>query len=393
MIRQISKFGLMFLVLLLVATIGAPAVLAAGGQTVDPPALTFFTKFPAQEIAMGEGDNFSLTLRAGAEPQIVHLAARELPDGWTGTFKGKGRIIQAAYVEPGDDTIVDFKVDPPKDVSPGEYHFTLVAKGKLSTVELPIDLAIKEKLPPSLDFSVDLPTLKGSPTTTFRYNTTLKNKGDEDLTVNLVADAPRGFDVNFQLSGKDVTSIPIGANETKRVTVEVKMFPGTTAGEYPVRVLAEGGAVQAKLQLTAEVSGQPDLVVSAPDGRLSADALVGKKTPIKIIVQNNGTAPAQGIKLSASQPAGWKTEFDPAQIDVLEPEKQVEVTANIQPTDQAIAGDYMVTVRAQPAAAPAKSADFRITVRTSTLWGVAGLALIAIAVLVVGLAVVRFGRR
>ncbi len=40
-----------------------------------------------------------------------------------------------------------------------------------------------------------------------------------------------------------------------------------------------------------------------------------------------------------------------------------------------------------------ETAEFRITVRTSTLWGVAGIALIALAVGVVGLAVVRFGRR
>jgi uncharacterized membrane protein len=37
--------------------------------------------------------------------------------------------------------------------------------------------------------------------------------------------------------------------------------------------------------------------------------------------------------------------------------------------------------------------DFRVTVRTSTLWGVVGIGLIAISVGIVGWAVMRFGRR
>lgn len=391
--KGFAKIGLLLVVFSLIATLGAPVVLAEGGQSVDAAGLTFFTKFPAQEIAVGENDTFSLTLRAGDTPQLVHLEVRGLPDDWKGTFKGKGRIIQAAYVEPGDDTIVDFKVEPPKDVKPGTYNFTLVAKTDAGTTELPIDLTIKDKLPPKLEMNTDLPTLKGTPNTTFRYNLTLKNTGDEDLTVNLVGDAPNGINMNFKLSGKDVTSIPVPANETKRITVEAKMYAGTPAGQYPLRVMAEGGSAEASVALMAVVTGQPELVVTAPDGRLSADAIINKKTPIKVVVENTGTAPARNVKLTASAPTGWKVEFDPAVIELINADKQVEVTANIQPTDQAIAGDYMVTINATPADSPAKSADFRITVRTSTMWGVVGIGLIAIAVIVVGLAVARFGRR
>ena len=52
-----------------------------------------------------------------------------------------------------------------------------------------------------------------------------------------------------------------------------------------------------------------------------------------------------------------------------------------------------MTIRAKPAEGGSESADFRITVRTSTLWGVVGIALIAVAVAVVAAAVFRFGRR
>ena len=67
---------------------------------------------------------------------------------------------------------------------------------------------------------------------------------------------------------------------------------------------------------------------------------------------------------------------------------QVEIT----PSEKAIAGDYMVTVRANGDGA-SDSAEFRVTVKTSTVWGVAGLGIISASVLVLALAVTRYGRR
>ena len=69
------------------------------------------------------------------------------------------------------------------------------------------------------------------------------------------------------------------------------------------------------------------------------------------------------------------------------------MTARITPPEKAVAGDYMVTINARPLDTNQESAEFRITVGTSTLWGMAGIGLIAVAVAVVGMAVVRFGRR
>jgi uncharacterized membrane protein len=50
-------------------------------------------------------------------------------------------------------------------------------------------------------------------------------------------------------------------------------------------------------------------------------------------------------------------------------------------------------MRASAAGGLSESANFRITVLTSTLWGAVGIAIIAIALLVVVFAVARFGRR
>jgi uncharacterized membrane protein len=52
----------------------------------------------------------------------------------------------------------------------------------------------------------------------------------------------------------------------------------------------------------------------------------------------------------------------------------------------------MTTFRAN-AKGDSTTADFRVTVTTSTVWGVVGLGVIAVALLVLLGAVARFGRR
>jgi uncharacterized membrane protein len=54
------------------------------------------------------------------------------------------------------------------------------------------------------------------------------------------------------------------------------------------------------------------------------------------------------------------------------------VTANVQPSGKALAGDYLLTLRARTADSSASgSAEFRVAVQTPTLWGLAGVGVLA----------------
>jgi len=380
---------LVVLALLMIA--GAAPVLAQEGQRN----LFFYTRYPAQEATVGDTITFKLTLGTETTPQVVRLGMRDVPTGWNVTFRGDGRVIQSAYVEPNNNATFDLRIEPPTDVKAGEYRMIAVATGVAQEVALPIVLTLKEKAtnPAGLSFKVDLPTLRGSPSTTFRYNATLKNESSEEVPVSLLAEAPRGFQVDFKLSGQSITSVPFGPNESKSLSIEVRPFTDIPAGTYEINILARGGDLQATTRLVADVTGQPQLVLTTPDGRLSGEARIGEQTEVKLVVRNTGSAPARNIELSASPPIGWTVEFEPKQIPELAANQIIEVTAKVQPSNQAIAGDYLVTFTARPAEASAATSEFRFTVLTSTLWGLVGIALIAVAVVGVGLAVMRFGRR
>jgi uncharacterized membrane protein len=356
--------------------------------------LIMYTDYPSQVIGVGDSPTLTLSLQARTTPEIVGLELKNVPQGWDVSLRGGGRVIESAYVQTTQVTTVQLRIAPPADVTPGDYTFDVVAHGTTGDVTLPITLTIQQKAPASLSFQVDLPTLRGNPSTTFRYSVTLRNDGSDDQTVNLTAQAPSSFQVGFSYSGQDVSSLPVEAGASKLLSVTVTPLDNAIpAGQYTITITAQGSEAQATTDLSAEIVGQSDISLTTSDGRLSGQAVAGKDTPFQLIVQNNGSAAAHNIKLTATQPNGWTVTFDTDTIDTLDAGTQVTVTATVHPADRALAGDYVVTFRAQPQDGSTQSVDYRVTVTTSTLWGVVGIALIAVAVVVVGLVVMRFGRR
>jgi uncharacterized membrane protein len=66
--------------------------------------------------------------------------------------------------------------------------------------------------------------------------------------------------------------------------------------------------------------------------------------------------------------------------------------AHIVPSGDAIAGDYIVKVRASNDLANGE-VDLRVTVETSLLWGIIGIGLIVLVIVGLGYVFRRYGRR
>jgi uncharacterized membrane protein len=388
--RLLSIFGLLIGFLLLFAFVRP--VLAQVDQPEERP-LTVFTQYPSRIIGFGEVVTLPLRLR-GDTSQIVRLEVNNLPEGWTASFRGGAQIVDAVFLDGVVDASVDLRLETPDEVEAGTYQITIEARGDGERATLPLTFTIQEKLPPRLSLSVDgLPVRRGTPTANFTFTATLRNEGGEDLLVSLSATQPENIQVSIESANEDVTEVQLAANESKNLTIRVNPLITLSAGEYSFNVVASSGAVRSEQALAIQVVGEGSLRVSSPDGRLSANAYAGRENPLKILLSNNGTAPLLGVTLSSNEPSGWSVTFDQTRIAEIPVGQSVEVNATITPPETAIAGDYMLTINARPLDGRQQNAEFRITVRTPTLWGVAGLALIALAVGVVGMAVARFGRR
>lgn len=385
-IRFLLVCILMFMVM------GFPGTALA--QEGPDPTLSISTEYPSVVVGIGETVTLDLNITAPT-PQAIELEVANVPEGWTTEFRGGNRIIQSVYVGGEGTAKVQLRVTTSDDVTGGTYSMRVIARGTSGRSEFPIELIVKDKVPAQLAFETEFPTVRGGSNSSFSFSTNLKNDGDEDITVTLFAEAPKEFAVSLRSSGRDITNLPIDvtAGGSERIDITADPLTNLPVGTYPITLTATAENLETTTTLNAEVTGQAQLTLTAPDDRLSGDAYIGRSTPIKLILRNTGNSPATGVTLSASSPTGWTVTLDPEQVVEVPAEGEVEVTAHVRPAERAVAGDYMITFRAQPNEGTAKSADFRITVRTSTLWGIVGVALIAVAVAIVGMAVVRFGRR
>lgn len=368
----------------------APAAEVAGYR-----GLSLATPFPALTIGAGEKPTLDISIHNyGEPPQRLELAVDNLPEGWQAELIGDGRPVSAVLVEPDKAEELKLRLAPPKDATPGTYEFRLVGRNATNQVALPIAVTIGEVTPPQLGLTADLPALRGTPTSNFKYQLTVSNDSGQEALVNLIADAPPGFQVTFKKAygSQELTSIPVEAGRSQNIDVEVSLPRGIPAGQYQVAVLATAGGAEAVQHLLLDVTGRAELAIDTPDGRLSSRAEAGAATPLRLVLRNDGTAEARDISLSATAPSQWQVTFDPDKIDVLAAGESREVTATVTPPAKAIAGDYMMTVRARGDGVN-DSADFRMTVETSTLWGAVGLVVIAASVVVLGFAVMRYGRR
>lgn len=383
----------------LLAALGA----AAHAQNAERPSsssssykgIWVSTPFPSFSVPAGEPVTIDLTVHnAGLPPQKVALGVERAATGWSALFLGEGKRVHAVFVAPGDKAAVKLHLEPSGKGSGGTQRFEVVAKGASSSFRLPLELTIGQSFTPRLDLKPELPELRGSPSSEFDFKVAIRNDGGDDATVRIDAQAPEGFrpKITEQYGSQELTSLPLKAGEQK--TVSVKITPPSTAkqGRYPALVRASSGKTEAQTELVMEVSGEPRLELTGKDERLSADAEAGRETPIDVVVANRGSAPAQDIKLDSTPPSGWKVTFQPDKLPSLAPNEAKTVRALVVPSSKAIAGDYMITLRAETAGND-KSSDFRVTVRTATVWGIVGVLVIAAALVVLVVAMLRFGRR
>jgi uncharacterized membrane protein len=357
--------------------------------------LYLLTDYPAVSVEPGTTSIINLKLRNyGLAPERLALSVAGVPQGWTATVLGGGQPVAAAMPATDDSVALDLRLDVPKSAQTGTHTITVNAQGPNSQVALPVAVTLAKDLPAKLSVVPQLPELRGTATSAFEYTLTVKNDSGKKLLVSLAADAPRNFDTSFTeaYGTQQLTAMPIDPGKTKDVKLKVAPPSSVDAGHYPVKVKVAAEGAAATTDVALDVSGEPKLSLSGPDGILSANATAGTEASVPVVVTNNGTAPAEGVAMSANAPTGWKVTFEPKTIDRIAPNQQQKVQALITPPAKAIAGDYVNTISAASHGETGTS-NFRITVTTSTMWGVAGVGIISAALLIMVGAVARFGRR
>jgi uncharacterized membrane protein len=382
----------------LLALVATPILTTVEVFAADPPAvkgLWLLTDYPSQTVRPGEVANIRFKLQnAGLAPETLALSVDGTPAGWKADILGGGQPVAAAMPGINESASLTLRVDVPKDAKPGSQTMTVHAKGASQSIDLPVTLTIGTEAPAKLTLKSRLPSLMGTPRSAYEYTLSASNDSGKDLTVALSAQAPANFQTSFTegYGTNEISSIPIEAGQSKDIKVKVTPPRDVKAGNFPVLVKIAAEGASADQRVTLQISGQGRLSLTAKEGRLSGEAQVGKTSDYTLEVKNDGTAPLEEVELSGSGPTNWKIEFNPKTIASVAPNEKKDVQVSVTPSDKTIAGDYVASFRAN-AKGETSSADFRITVTTSTMWGIVGVGIIAVALLVLLGAVARFGRR
>ncbi len=386
----------LLLVLALVATFAlAPAALA---QTEEEPVtttpvttLTVSTPFPSVAVEPGDQVSFELAVAAPALAPVA-LTVDGVPEGWTASFRGGGFEVDSVTAGPGLEPELTFDVTVPTTATEGDYPMTITATGGGSTVTLDVAVRVSAQAGGEVTLTPNFPGLRTPAGEEVTFDVELANGTPADLEFELTPSAPAGWDVTAELSGQAQASVvQVEAGGTETINVAVTPPFTAEAAQYPITLQASAPGSTVETEMIVEVTGSYSLEMTTADQRLNAEVTVGSSSDFQIILSNTGTADLDLVTLGVTPPTGWEVAFDNQEVAIPAGET-VPVTATITPSEEAVAGDYVISFTATHEQADAEM-EIRTTVNPSAVWGIVGIAVIALTL--AGLAWVfrRFGRR
>jgi len=382
----------------------APTVFAAGTQMT--------TAYPSVVADPGTTVKFPVVVQTDT-PQRVNLSVASQPQNWTTRLQGGGSTIAAVSTVPastdqqtsstvpytGNYANFTAEVTIPSDATAGDQQVVLDGKGTDgSDVQLTLDVNVQTSQTGDVTLTTDFATLNGPASTTFKFSANLANDTNQQITFNLATDSPTGWNVTAApATESNATTVTVDAGSSTQISVSADPPSDVAAGTYNINLTATGGPQPVQLPLTVTVTGTFDMSISTSDQRLNAEVTAGGTTTLTLVVTNNGTADLTGVKFTSTPPRDWKVTFAyPNAGDSVDvPAGQTaNVTATIQASNNALAGDYVISMTGRTAdSATSSSVTIRTTVDTSPIGYIIGIAVLVIVGIGLFFVFQRYGRR
>jgi uncharacterized membrane protein len=371
-------------------------------KDLPPRAISVAPEYSGVIVAQGEDVSIDLKVaNKGRRDEIIELTLPSVPKGWTASIKTYSFGVTGVYVESDKTKSLTLKARHDESVGPGKYTFLVQGQtqdGKLTSsgkVVITVKAKEKEKKSKDVRITTSYPVLEGPTDAKFEFSIEVENKLDKDTVFNLGYEGPQNWDIKFKpaYEEKYFSSLRIKHGQSESMAVEVKPYLLAEPGRYPLKVKVSSPEAKAEAEIMVVLTGTYKLDAGTANGLLSLrEAYQGKEANLSFYVKNTGSAKQNNVKFLSFKPENWKVEFKPERIETLAPGelKQVEVT--ITPADEALVGDYSVTLSIEGEKAT-KNLEFRVPVKASTAWGIIGLGIIVIVVVGLVVLFIRLGRR
>ncbi len=368
---------------------------------VDVEALERKVKFTCDHQSVGlDSDGlarFTLTLsNVGETDEWLNLTGEASKD-WKITFKDQvGRAIYEVYLPLSSSKTIQVEVTPPLDLVPGIYGFNVGAwsNDRVANSTLGLKVVILEAAEKPV--SVLYPDLSEEAGKTITFPITLRNLGTNSIVYRIsTLPLPSGWTSSFKTTpggSTSVSSVTLGKGESVALYLEVIPPKAVEVGTYtiPIQVLSDSGATYL-MNLKVTIVGSYGLKLEP--STLLTSVTSGEATTLTAKVTNTGHTPVTSISLNVEAPNGWDSSISPVRKELLEASESTTFTIVIKTPEDAVAGDYMVTLTGLSDQIESDSVQLRVTVTTPTSWGLLGVGVAVIMVIALLLVFMKFRRR
>ena len=389
--RRIWGFTLIAAVFLMLLT-GHMSAYGAGGLEIS-------TDYPGISVMPGDSLSIDLNLENTTGSGLdADVSISSLPEGWEGYLQGGSYQVSQVHVNSGaEGAQLTLHVTVPDELTEGTYQATVQASaGDGIQDSLTISFMVNQVNAGQGSFTSEYPEQEGPSGTTFSFSTTLINNGLKTQSYSLSSNAPAGWSVSFTPSGEttNVAGIEVEPGNSQGLNVSVEPPEGVEAGEYDISCSAVSASETLTTDLKVVITGTYGISLSTPDGRVSFDAHANDDSKVTLNITNTGNVDLQNVSLNSSLPSGWTVTYNVEDnvIESVPAGSTVEVIATVTPGSDAITGDYVASFTAETDEA-SSSVEFRVSVKTSTVWGL--VAVLIILCVIGGLVYVfrKYGRR
>src|SRR5471032_2958469 len=200
-----------------------PATVSAASPAASATApalhgLWLLTDYPSQTVRPGEVTTVRFKLQnSGLAPEVLAVSVDGVPAGWKIDVMGSGQAIAAAMAPVNESVALQLRVEVPNDAKPGSQNIVVHAKGATQSIYLPMTLTIGKEVPAKLAIKTQLPSLIGTPKSSFDYTLSVTKDSGKEMTVALAAQSPGNFQTTFTegYGTNEISSLPIEAGASR----------------------------------------------------------------------------------------------------------------------------------------------------------------------------------
>ena len=400
--KKIQLFAILPLVLMGLISICSAPLLNAAENELPARLLTMAVEYPSVQIAPDENVSMDIIFyNKGASDENVDVRLTDVPDMWDVKIKTYKYAVSAVHVPSDDSKTLTFEAKPDEGIQEGVYAFHIQAKTQDGAFQMAQDIfvTIKKKKEgvkeaKGVKLTTSYPVLRGPSDGEFEFSVEVDSKLEEDGIFDLFFEGPDGWDINFKpaYESKFISSLRIKANQSQTVAVQVKPAASAQEGEYPIKIRVSADDAMAEADLMVVLTGTYGIEVGTASGLLSLDAKQGSPSSVSVYVKNTGSAVNNQISFMSFKPENWKVEFEPETIDAIEPGGFKQVDVKITPYEDALVGDYSVSLKIDGEKA-SKDLEFRVSVKASSAWAWIGIAIIVVVIALLTIIFRKLGRR